>query len=79
MSLYEDIKTVLVNEGANNEQGWHSWRCFDKDRYPEPCGCTDAVVQEILDLITSRINDYYRVAPKAAEPLMRALDNGDTG
>ena len=48
---------VLCDEGADSEGGWHSWRCFDRERYPEPCGCTEQVA---------------RAAIAAAEPHIRA-------
>ena len=48
---------VLCDEGADSEGGWHSWRCFDRERYPEPCDCTEQVA---------------RAAIAAAEPHIRA-------
>lgn len=63
MSLRDDIKAILVNEGADNDGGWHSWRCFDKERYPEPCDCTDQVVDEIVKAIESPITAYRQVRP----------------
>lgn len=48
---------VLCDEGADSEGGWHSWRCFDRERYPEPCDCTEQVA---------------RAAIAAAEPHVRA-------
>ena len=48
---------VLRDEGADSEGGWHSWRCFDRERYPEPCDCTERVA---------------RAAIAAAEPHVRA-------
>ena len=48
---------VLRDEGADSEGGWHSWRCFDRERYPEPCDCTEQVA---------------RAALAAAEPHIRA-------
>jgi len=42
------IVKVLNDEGADSDSGWHSWRCFDKVRYPEPCRCTEFVVDEVL-------------------------------
>ena len=55
--LAEAIKAVLVNEGADSEGGWHSWRCFDKGRYPEPCTCTDDVVEQIITAIRGKIGE----------------------
>ncbi len=48
---------VLCDEGADSEGSWHSWRCFDRERYPEPCDCTERVA---------------RAAIAAAEPHIRA-------
>lgn len=48
---------VLRDEGADSEGGWHSWRCFDRECYPEPCDCTEQVT---------------RAAIAAAEPHIRA-------
>lgn len=42
------ILKVLSDEGAASEGGWHSWRCFDKGRYPEPCRCTEYVVDRVI-------------------------------
>lgn len=53
----EAAKVVLCDEGADSEGGWHSWRCFDRERYPEPCDCTEQVA---------------RAAIAAAEPHVRA-------
>ena len=50
------VMAVLRDEGADSG-GWHSWRCFDRDRYPEPCDCTEQVA---------------RAAIAAAEPHIRA-------
>ena len=51
------VMAVLRDEGADSEGSWHSWRCFDRERYPEPCGCTEQVA---------------RAAIAAAEPHIRA-------
>ena len=53
----EAAMAVLCDEGADSEGGWHSWRCFDRERYPEPCDCTEQVA---------------RAAIAAAEPHIRA-------
>lgn len=49
MSLRDEITTILNNEGAASEGGWHSWRCFDKGRYPEPCHCTEVVAEMVVN------------------------------
>lgn len=69
MSVPELIRAVLVAEGADNEGGWHSWRCFDKERYPEPCTCTADVVTEIMTVV--------EVVLKSAEESWRLLLNVD--
>ena len=48
MSLHADIVKILNSEGAASEGGWHSWRCFDKGRYPEPCECTEVVASMVM-------------------------------
>ena len=47
---------VLCDMGADSG-GWHSWRCFDREFYPEPCDCTEQAA---------------RAAIAAAEPHIRA-------
>ena len=47
---------VLCDMGADSG-GWHSWRCFDRELYPEPCDCTKQAT---------------RAAIAAAEPYVRA-------
>jgi hypothetical protein len=41
------IAQALRDNGFDSEGGPHSWRCFDKERYPEPCGCMDEVLDDI--------------------------------
>jgi len=69
VSVPELIRAVLVAEGADNEGGWHSWRCFDKERYPEPCTCTADVVAEIMTVV--------EVAIQTAEKSWRVRLNVD--
>ena len=47
---------VLCDMGADSG-GWHSWRCFVRELYPEPCDCTKQAA---------------RAAIAAAEPHIRA-------
>jgi hypothetical protein len=55
-TLNARIKSVLVNNGVDIDGGsFHSWRCFDKGRYPEPCTCTDEVVVEIMEVVSAEI------------------------
>jgi len=54
--IHDQIKTVLVNNGVDIDGGsFHSWRCFDKERYPEPCDCTDVVVAEIMAVVDAAV------------------------
>ena len=52
-AVYARIMTVLDDNGLNmRNSNFHSWRCFDKERYPEPCSCAGEVVVEILAAIS---------------------------
>ena len=64
MSLRDEITTILNNEGAASEGGWHSWRCFDKGRYPEPCHCTEVVAE----MVVAAVLDAAREAVAALRP-----------
>ncbi len=56
MNVSDDIKAVLVNNGVDIDGGsFHSWRCFDKERYPEPCTCTDEVVAEVMVVVDAAV------------------------
>ena len=55
--IAEKVRQVLAREGADSPDGWHSWRCFDRELYPEPCDCTKQAT---------------RAAIAAAEPHIRA-------
>jgi len=57
MSLRDEITTILNSEGAASEGGWHSWRCFDKDRYPEPCHCTEVVAEMVVNAALDAARD----------------------
>lgn len=48
MSLRDEFVQIMNDEGAASEGGWHSWRCFDKGRYPEPCRCTEVVAEMLV-------------------------------
>ena len=67
MSLHSDIVKILNDEGAASEGGWHSWRCFDKDRYPEPCECTEVVASMVI----SAALDAAREAVVALKPRLK--------
>jgi hypothetical protein len=56
-AVYARIMKVLDDNGINNEGGLHSWRCFDKERYPIPCSCAGEVVVEILAAIKGGSDD----------------------
>ncbi|MEL4357061.1 MULTISPECIES: hypothetical protein [unclassified Luteococcus] len=47
--MVERAAKVLSDEGADSEGGWHSWRCFDGARYPEPCTCTQEAARLALE------------------------------
>ena len=43
------VREVLANYGLGSESTIHSsWRCFDKERYPEPCHFLDGAARDIL-------------------------------
>lgn len=42
------IVTTLNDEGCQPGSSMHSWRCEDKDRYPEPCTCVAEAADQIL-------------------------------
>lgn len=48
-AMIERAVKVLDYEGTDCESSWHSWRCRDKDRYPEPCTCTHDVARAVLE------------------------------
>jgi hypothetical protein len=51
-AVYARIMKVLDDNGINmQDASIHSWRCFDKERYPIPCSCAGEVVVEILAAI----------------------------
>ena len=66
--LIEQARRILVDEGADSEGGWHSWRCFDKARYPAPCDCTAEVAEGVLSAVAPLI------AAKALEEAADGLD-----
>lgn len=41
------VRELLAN-GAAPGQGMHSWRCEDKERYPDPCTCVEETAADIL-------------------------------
>ena len=56
--VWHRIMAVLDRNGINMQDGSiHSWRCFDKERYPEPCSCAGEVVVEILAVLRKDRND----------------------
>lgn len=53
--VYRRVMKVLDDNGVNVENGSiHSWRCFDKERYPEPCSCAAEVVVEIIQAVQGK-------------------------
>lgn len=49
-AMVEAARALLAAEGADSQDGWlHSWRCFDKVRYPEGCACTAQAARSALE------------------------------
>ena len=63
------VEAVLHDEGADSGGGWHSWRCFDRARYPEPCACT----AEVAVLVLAAAEPHIRA--KTLAPIRAALAN----
>ena len=57
-AMVEAARVLLAAEGADSQDGWHSWRCFDTARYPEPCDCTaqaaHASIEAVAPLIAAK-------------------------
>jgi hypothetical protein len=53
-----ELEAVLNREGCAPGSSLHSWRCEDKDRYPEPCDCVARVVDELAPIIQGWL-EYY--------------------
>lgn len=53
--MVETARAILVEEGADSQGGWHSWRCFDRLRHPEPCDCTEQIAHAILEEVAPLI------------------------
>jgi hypothetical protein len=34
----------------------HSWRCYDKERYPGDCGCVGSLVQDVLAAVVPLVS-----------------------
>lgn len=66
---------VLRDEGADSEGGWHSWRCFDRERYPEPCDCTEQVARAAIAAAEPHIRAKIAAA-EARDALADAWDEG---
>ena len=78
--LTDQIKTILVNNGVDLISGsFHSWRCFDKERYPEPCTCTDEVVAEVMVVVDAAVNAAENLAYERGVKAGRALWIDDVG
>ena len=55
-AMVEVARALLAAEGADSQDGWlHSWRCFDKVRYPEPCDCTAQAARSALEVVAPLI------------------------
>ena len=64
-AMVEVARALLAAEGADSQDGWHSWRCFDTARYPEPCDCTAQAARSALEA----------VAPAIAAEALRDFDD----
>lgn len=50
------VRQVVVEYGGDRDETIHSsWRCFDKDRYPEPCDCLDEFSRNVLAAVAPAI------------------------
>lgn len=88
MTASERIRGVLRDElGREQPHDFHSWRCYDKDRYPGPCDCADTLATIVADTlshdlaITEAARHYVRAASQfspdtfiAAEALRVAVE-----
>ena len=54
-AMVEVARALLAAEGADSQDGWHSWRCFDKVRYPEPCDCTVQAARSALEVVAPQV------------------------
>ena len=42
------VAEVLNSEGCLPGHSIHSWRCEDRERYPEPCTCVEELAAEVI-------------------------------
>ena len=70
MSRVAIATRVLIAEGGGAGSNIHSWRCSDKERYPDPCRCAMNVAAAIFDAI----DDAERRAGEL-EPGLTAADH----
>ena len=58
---------ALVLDAISNSIGHahpsdpHSWRCYDKDRYPGPCGCDEEIADEVMGAIATLYDEAARL------------------
>lgn len=62
-ALVKKAADALRAEGADPGNGIHSWRCEDKERYPEPCSCVEDCARAVLDVAA---NHYWSEGYDAA-------------
>lgn len=55
--------SILVAEGGAPGSGLHSWRCSDKERYPEDCTCVEDTVQDIIDAVLDHLREQVADLP----------------
>lgn len=74
MRLRDEFVQIMNNQGAIYENGWHSWRCFDKVRYPEPCRCTETVAEM---LVAAALRDAVEAVKAIEGPLHSVRTSND--
>lgn len=67
--LRKKLAKVINDCGGEPGSSLHSWRCEDKERYPEECLCVAYVVDEMLPII----EQHYAEKMKRAHGLSTAF------
>lgn len=60
----ERVRRILADQGADSEDGWHSWRCFDKERYPQDCDCTAQIAADVVEALAPGPDDEVLYADR---------------
>ena len=81
--LRDELAEVLSNHmgDAKAPADPHSWRCYDKDRYPGDCGCrASSLVEDLLPIIERETGKARRAWTaehhRAALQLVTEIDCG---